>query len=264
MKLLEIKNYEEGLSRICNLDFNTFFAQSVLKGHADGVVYVDDPYKIHVLYIIHKYGMSLLYSDILESLDQQEIINQIINKNPLVKNEWMQCFPEDWKYAIRCYNGPGIINENTRINFQLDKHLFRQSQDEINPEHVIIEETSKEMFLEMKGGVTPKYFWRNAEMFNKFGKGFSVLCDGALVTTAFASYVIDNYLEIGIETIADYQGRGYARAACTELIKYALRHDLIPVWSCRGDNIGSINLATKLGFCQTKTLPYFNILLDNR
>lgn len=259
MEVLERKNYKKALSKICSVDFNTFFAQSVLWEHADGVVYTDDPASMHSLYIINNYGMSLLYSDRLSSIDPEMIMNQIIAEMPLVKNEWMQCFPEEWKNIMVHYSSPAVIQENRRINFQFDEFRFKQNRKEMQQDGIVITETTREIFMNMPGAVTPEYFWKNAELFLRFGKGFSVLCHGEVVTTAFSSYIMDNHLEIGIETVEKYRGKGYAQAACTALIEYTLQHGMMPVWSCRGDNRASASLAAALGFNQTKTLPYYHI-----
>ena len=47
-------------NKLSEIPFNTYFAHSVLKGHVEGQVLVDDENNPTAAYIQHKYGMSLI------------------------------------------------------------------------------------------------------------------------------------------------------------------------------------------------------------
>jgi predicted GNAT family acetyltransferase len=65
--------------------------------------------------------------------------------------------------------------------------------------------------------------------------------------------------EIGIETLAEHRGKGYAEIVSTEFIKQCLKNGQVPVWSCRLENTGSYRLALKLGFRETVRVPFYRL-----
>jgi ribosomal protein S18 acetylase RimI-like enzyme len=73
-------------------------------------------------------------------------------------------------------------------------------------------------------------------------------------------YMNDLVVEIGINTLPEYQRRGQAKAVCGALIKYLIENRKTPIWSCSYDNIASQKLADSLGYRKiadviTLTLP---------
>jgi RimJ/RimL family protein N-acetyltransferase len=115
------------------------------------------------------------------------------------------------------------------------------------------------MFEEMTGTVIPSFFWNNAEDFLKNGVGYSLLYNNQLATTAYSAFIHDDMLEIGIETIPEFRGKGFAQLACSALIDYCIENNYEPVWACRLANIGSYKLALKLGFEVNIELPYYRL-----
>jgi RimJ/RimL family protein N-acetyltransferase len=107
--------------------------------------------------------------------------------------------------------------------------------------------------------VVPKYFWKDAEHFYKSGKGFSLIYENRVASTAYSSFIHDNLLELGIETIESYRGKGFAVLTCSSLIDYCLNNNYEPVWACRLENVGSYNLAQKLGFEPTLYIPFYRL-----
>ena len=61
-------------------------------------------------------------------------------------------------------------------------------------------------------------------------------------------YMSDEVQEIGINTLSDYRGRGYATIACQGSINEILKNGKVPQWSTSITNIASQKLAEKLGF----------------
>lgn len=71
MKRLPLNDYNLAISKLREVTINNLFARSVVEKHVDGTVYVDDIANPKAFYVIHPYGMSLLYggvsNDFLES-----------------------------------------------------------------------------------------------------------------------------------------------------------------------------------------------------
>jgi RimJ/RimL family protein N-acetyltransferase len=119
--------------------------------------------------------------------------------------------------------------------------------------------TDAKVFSAMPGSVIPARFWNSADDFLSRGKGFSLLHNGEIASTAYSAYVLEDKLEIGIETVEKYRGMGFAFIVCKRLIDYCIESDLTPVWSCRHENTGSYNLALKLGFEPVLYRPFYRL-----
>jgi RimJ/RimL family protein N-acetyltransferase len=61
-------------------------------------------------------------------------------------------------------------------------------------------------------------------------------------------YMSDAVQEIGINTIEDYRGRGYATDACVLCAQEIVKSGKCPQWSTSAENVASQKLARKVGF----------------
>ena len=71
--------------------------------------------------------------------------------------------------------------------------------------------------------------------------------------------VIDNILEIGIETNNEFRRKGFAELVCCKLIDFCISNKYEPIWSCRLENTGSYMLAQKVGFEVAYKKPYYRL-----
>lgn len=77
--------------------------------------------------------------------------------------------------------------------------------------------------------------------------------DGMLVSCTDAPgmpYLEDEVQEIGINTLPEYRGKGYASAACRKCLREILQHGKAPQWSAPIENAASRRLAEKVGFTE--------------
>jgi hypothetical protein len=274
MILLEPKDYSKATGPLKAVAINNLFARAVVEGHITGFVHVDDAANPKTFHVVHPYGMSLLFGDSGNKAFNAEFLDYAINKDQVrKKHEWLQAFPQSWDAVLtNLFAGNlitsadnagradrGIIELNTRVNFRFDPGKYPRLWRNNIPEGVEIVRTDKKMFDEMPGSVVPKYFWNNADDFLSRGAGYSVICNGELAATAYASFVIDNMLELGIETVEQFRGKGFGKYACCALIDHCLERKLEPVWACRLENIGSYKLALKIGFEDIAYIPYYRL-----
>lgn len=61
MKLLETEVYLKVADSITTVEINTLFARAMIKQKVQGKIYVDNPKSPQTFYILHPYGMSLLF-----------------------------------------------------------------------------------------------------------------------------------------------------------------------------------------------------------
>ena len=74
--------------------------------------------------------------------------------------------------------------------------------------------------------------------------------DGGIVSCTDAPdmpYMGEQMQEIGINTLREYRGKGYAAMACSKCLQEMAAHHKIPLWSTSADNLASRRLAQKIG-----------------
>ncbi|MBK9290438.1 MAG: GNAT family N-acetyltransferase [Bacteroidetes bacterium] len=270
MKRIETLNYKQIIEVIRLVPYNHLFALAVLKGHVFGEVYADNPDAPQTVYIRHPYGMSLLVGKAGEPA-QEWLRSEVLNtESKLHGTEWLQVFPHGWNDVIGLItdlkhngaNSNGLkkkIELQTRVNFRFNQQKFGKCKRPMLPDGFRIEPVNEQIFATFKGSVVPSNFWNNADDFVKMGAGFSVSYGETVASTAFSAFLLDGYLEIGIETIPAFRGMGLAWHCCAALIDYCIENNLEPVWACRLENTGSYRLALHLGFEPTYKIPYYQL-----
>jgi RimJ/RimL family protein N-acetyltransferase len=271
---LPIDRYFTLADLIKEVQINNFFARSVIEKHVTGKIYVDDILNPKTCYVLHPYGISLLFGNHENQHFNQQFKSHALNLDKSRNNhEWMQTFPRDWDSVMAELFGDllikaagnsanktsGIIEMNSRVNFRFNREKYLQRKKPELASWDRIEETNSTYFEQMTGSVIPLKFWDSASAFAERGKGFTLLHKERIASTAYAAFVHEGILEIGIETVDGFRGHGFAELTCCTLIDYCLERDLIPVWSCRLENTASYLLAQKLGFEPTLQLPFYRL-----
>ena len=274
MILLEKENYYKLIEPLKKVKINTFFARSVIEKSISGIVYVDNKENPTTFYIVHPYGMSLLFGNCNNKDFNNNFKNYALNIHKERNSfQWMQTFPNKWNSVLNelfndsiikfenniNHTETGIVELNSRINFKFNLQKFLDQKEENTDTDIQIVRTDKEIFRNMKGSVIPYYFWKNENTFLENGIGFSLFYKNKLASTAYSAFVQVDKLEIGIETIKEFRGKGFAQKSCVALIHYCLKNNYEPIWACRLENIGSYKLAQKLGFEPTLQLPYYRL-----
>lgn len=276
MILLDKDLYYKTAESLRHVAVNCLFAHSVTEKHVTGSVFVDHAETPLTFYVVHPYGMSLLFGSPDNEHFNLALLDYLLNTSGIrSKVEWLQAYPDTWNSEIAFLLGEKLIRftnesdndaagkvvQNTRVNFSFSRGKYFKLRNSLGKCQHHIVPTSRELFEEMQGTVVPQYFWNSADDFCKNGIGFSMIIGDKPVSTAYSAYILDDQLELGIETSAEYRGKGFAFHTCTALIDYCIEHDYEPVWSCRLENTGSFKLAQKLGFEPIRTLPYYRLPL---
>ncbi len=274
MILLPNDRYYLLKEQIKEVKINNLFARSVIEKHISGKVFVDNIDNPQTVYVIHPYGISLLFGDYSNiEFNSQFKLYAISQDSSHEVYEWMQTFPKEWDNVLHDLFGKlivkpseninnevnGVIEIYTRVNFNFNRDKFIQNKKLSLSKNDLIVETDSIHFEQMKGSVIPLKFWNSFKDFKNNGKGFTLLHHGEIACTAYSAFVHEDKLEIGIETIEKYRGCGFAELTCSMLIDYCLENHLIPVWSCRFENTSSYNLAQKLGFEPTLKIPFYRL-----
>lgn len=263
MKPSDPTAYPELAASLKSAPINTLFAQAVVEGKVNGKVYTDNPADPGAFYIIHPYGMSLLWGESNDKAFHDEIRDYAFNVRGHRKgDEWLQAFPGSWDSLLEGLfrEEPQRLETDRRLNFKFNADKYSAQRKAVPADAPIqITTVTREAFNSMTGTVIPASFWNNADEFVSRSIGYSVYYDQALAAIAFAAFIDPEVLEIGIETCAPYRGKGLAYHACAVLIDYCLEKGLEPIWACRGSNTGSRKLAQQLGFEVSKELPFYRL-----
>jgi RimJ/RimL family protein N-acetyltransferase len=275
MHFLERNKYASALPALKKVSINNLFARSVLENHVRGRVFVDDIARPRAFYVVHPYGMSLLYGDMEDGFLNSGLRDYLLGKNGLRKTgEFLQVFPSDLEEKIDALLGRnlGTVEENgeppdpsrpvikhKRINFRFVPKKYARARKDLNLKAHDFQRIDENMFSNIRGSVVPKKFWDGASDFRQKGIGFSLLKNGRIAASSFSSFVHDNMLELGMETEPEFRRKGFASIITAKLIDYCLERNLEPIWACRGGNKASYNLAVKLGFEPVAYLPYYEL-----
>ncbi len=275
MYLLHVKEYKKAIDSLKTVKINSLFAKSVVEQHVKGRVYTDDTTCPKSFYIVHPYGMSLLYGDPENKTFNERFVDYMLNqKHKRDRSEWMQAYPGRWNRVLvdlladRLVKSNGenstqnnrCIGEHVRVNFRFNPDRYQKFKADIRYNGYKIIPADAQVYDNMTGTVIPKYFWRNAHHFLEDGIGFSLIIKGCLAATAYSSFLHGDKLEIGIETLPNFRNQGLASVVCSALIDYCIANQFEPIWSCRLTNGGSYHLAIKLGFDPVASFPYYELV----
>ena len=266
--------------------FNVLFARAVIEGHTKGTVYADGLEAPKAAYILHPCGMSLLCGSIGAEPFTGEIVDYMLDKKRMRKSpELVQVFPDAWQEELSTRLGTRLLRlddprrrgldqsgvqelgkggvvEWCRVNYGFDRNVFESAEEPNLPSGLHLQRAGKNVFHPWQGPVMPSSFWSNPEDFEKYGIAFAIYQGGRPLCVAFSAWVFDNVLEIGIETHPEARRRGFAILTCAALIRYALSRGLEPVWSAHSENKASQILAARLGFKETRRVPYLRLVED--
>lgn len=255
-----------------SVDVNNLFARSVVEHKVRGRVYADDDIRPASFYVVHPYGMTMLVGATNRPLFNQALLRRALNDDgQRTTTEWMQAFPRDWDPVLADLFGErlvpvgshddlhGLVELNTRVLFRFDPAAYADTRPAALPPGIEVRCATREDLAAVRGSVVPNNFWDGEDEFLAHGVGFTLLDHGRPAALAFSSFLHDDRLELGIETLPEHRGKGYGRLACAALIDVCLEQGLTPVWACREANTASFRLALALGFVTAERLPYYRL-----
>lgn len=97
-------------------------------------------------------------------------------------------------------------------------------------------------------------FWGGYERFGAGGFGSCVLAGEAIASVAYSIAVSERKMNLGVETVAEFRGRGLATLVSRACMAEGLARGVTPTWDCDDTNHASAALALRLGFTE---LPSF-------
>ena len=233
----------------------------------DGSVWVDSAESPRVFHALHPYGMSLVWGSAV--CDCFEPLAEHLRQGQYrAGDEWLQVDPR-WDTAPleRMLNvevpGPETepagprVQRDTRVNSGFERSMFEAKCAGLRtPDGMRMRRMTAAEFALPGVSVSPHRFWRDAEQFLGYGGGWCIEKGGQVCAIAFCSFREDMVLEIGVETLGEFRGRGLGAVAAKAIIQQCLEAGLEPVWACRKENAGSYALAIRMGFLPALEIPF--------
>lgn len=251
------------IASLAEVGINTGFVRAVIEGLAAGEVWTPPGRHADATYVRHGYGMSLIWgSDLRDAFE--EIVDYLIEGADLPHAQWLQIDPRwahlPWAESLQRAAPHAGIDVDTRVNFTFDSARYAQVRSDILiPEGWEIRAADATDY-DFSGSVVPSAFWPDANQFLNHGGGWRAQRGDTVGALAFSSFPLyDGGIEIGIETLPAARRHGLGAAVAAAMIDDALLTDRIPLWACRQGNTASYQLATRLGFTPTRTLPCINL-----
>lgn len=104
-------------------------------------------------------------------------------------------------------------------------------------------------------------FWGSTHALLTQGIAAGAISEGHVVSIALVSVVSERYADIGVYTLPDFRGRGFATAAASIVARLVKGIGKTPIWSTGEHNIPSQRIAEKLGFVEILRRTY--VVLEN-
>ena len=86
--------------------------------------------------------------------------------------------------------------------------------------------------------------------------GVAVVRAGQVVCEAATGAAAHGWIEVGVTTHEHYRRQGMATLACARLIELCESRGLATWWDCGKQNLPSVSLARRLGYCNEKEYRY--------
>ena len=132
------------------------------------------------------------------------------------------------------------------------RYFFELAQDKsgdiILPENFVIKPIDSSILPRLDGRIKPSFSWESDESFLQKGVGFCAMYGDTPAAWAFSAAVSDCEIDIGVETLEGFRGKGLAAAVACKMVDFALSIGKKPVWACHSENIASRKTAEKIGF----------------
>ena len=154
-----------------------------------------------------------------------------------------------------------LLCDNERLGryFQMNsgvkvekRYFFELAQDKsgdiILPENFVIKPIDSSILPRLDGRIKPSFSWESDESFLQKGVGFCAMYGDTPAAWAFSAAVSDREIDIGVETLEGFRGKGLAAAVACKMVDFALSIGKKPVWACHSENIASRKTAEKIGF----------------
>jgi RimJ/RimL family protein N-acetyltransferase len=253
---LDPAQYPLVLPLLADLDFNLVI-RSVVEGNTPAWVFVDDPQQPHAVLLWDRQDALFLAGDPQDE-ELQEKLRDILNRSvlPNARARWIPameiCYtPPEWQEAQ-----PLLLPDLRGAIIRRMDFAFQGLPEDIPqrvPSRAIIRRIDSYLLQSaysnlayVRGWIDS--FWHTPEDFLQRGSGFCAVVGDTIAAWCLTVFAAGNEREVGLETIADFRGQGFATLVATATIEEIVKNGLTPRWQCHAGNRPSVAVAEKVGF----------------
>lgn len=249
---LKENDYYKITNLISKLNHEIIWVSSILNNKQNcAKIFVDNLNTPRTAIIWHKCRDAIIIGDYNEEIfnnlklllnneytkSQQQFALSVLDKN------WEQCID---KYILQ----NDSIKKYNRKYFKFNNEKYNTFKDSIKEQinKICFKTINLKNYNKLNFKYMPDRYWKSIEDFIKNGINYCAFYDKQYVSIAFSGFLANNKCDIGIETLEEFQGKGFASLVATKMIDYCISTNIEPIWGCRSDNISSSKVAKKLGF----------------
>ena len=257
MLKLEKKDYAKVNDLFKELNYNVVI-NSIIKGNAQGEIYVDNIKAPKVAIVWNNVGDVLIGGD-----SSDEVANRSIDD--LIKNVFI---PQVIKLGIEVSRIEISYTENfegklkvlkDKASKDVVRNVYKFNKLKVNPLSVIprkfelveihenvLRNNKLEHLEKLKGWINT--FWNSEEEFLKSGIGYCLVKDNVIVSFCISAYTYDDKVEFVLKTSEIFRGRGFGKSVASACVEKAVKLGKQVEWQCDNDNVPATRLADSLGF----------------
>ncbi|MCH7323178.1 GNAT family N-acetyltransferase [Solibacillus sp. MA9] len=98
---------------------------------------------------------------------------------------------------------------------------------------------------------TIEEFWSSPEQFFNNGIAYGAFWGNEIVSICYSGFVVNNIHCVGIETLAEHQGKKLAQILAHYFVQDCFENGMTVYWDCMEGNKPSVAVAEKIGFHNT-------------
>ena len=244
---------------------------SVIDGNTGGDIYVNDSANSTWAVVWDKMDAILVEGEIAENsmASLKHLITMVFQPEAFRKgvSGLNLYYPDEiWDKAIECGFGDLAPVKESRFRYELaklDRHWESLVPEDCRLEPIdarLLNQRDLKNLDQVAGWI--QSFWPSNAAFIDRGLGCCVVRDKTILSWCLAVFVSGREVELGLETVKDYRGQGYAKAAAAACVEHCLKGERTPLWNCEAENKASFHVAEAVGFQRTQEYQVWHLALD--
>lgn len=238
------------LRHLFDVPIARLISESLISGHTKGTAWADDPLNAR-LAVIHSGSCVFVSGDPDRLTAADQLVGLLLPSAGDRRFLKLFCLPDDGRW-----DGTEVLP--TRFEIDVSRRIY--CEIDITTQGVVglptgfslrqIDQTllsgGRENLAALKDEILGG--WMSEVAFLDNGFGFAVVSESAVLSWCTGEYLSPGRIGIGIETVENCQGQGFATVVAAEFVRHALRLGLSPHWDCWTSNLASVRVAEKVGF----------------
>lgn len=238
--------------------------KAIVLGVNPGRIFVDTPSapKTGMIWLGNNDGFILFGDE--ENQQFNAALNLFIDEiiTPDAKKVGLNCFEvvgnhEKWNETIETLFKHRRIGKWNQKVYTLDENSYTCESKLLLPQGYTVHKINEQLYE--KNTInniaflheTIEEFWSSSKHFFKDGIAYGAFSSNEIVSICHSGFVVNDIHCVGIETLAEHQGKKLAQILAHYYVQDCFANDMTVYWDCMEGNKPSVAVAEKLGFRNT-------------